>query len=341
MKCLVTGISGFIGGHVARDLIRRGHQVRGFHRQGADLRAVADLEFESFPGDLTDRDAVMDSVRGCEQVYHVGAAYSLWMRNYSPMYAANVDGTRFIFEAAARHGADRVIYTSTVGCVGVPHRRNRDASGRVIPTNESAFLPESAMLNPYKHSKWLAEQLALEKAAAGQPIVIVNPSAPVGPGDIKPTPTGQVILDFIRRKMPAYLDTGLNWVDVRDVAAAHFLAGQVGVPGQRYILGNQEGNWTMKQFLECLSDLTGLPAPRFQVPYAVAWTAALVDESIARWTGRPPTAPMGGVRMAKNLMWFDPSRAVRELGMPQNPLKSALLDAVQDLRIRFNLPESR
>jgi dihydroflavonol-4-reductase len=195
------------------------------------------------------------------------------------------------------------------------------------------------MLNPYKRSKWQAEQVALEMARKGLPVVIVNPSAPIGPGDIKPTPTGQVIVDFLRGQMPAYLDTGLNWVDVRDVAAGHFLAGESGKPGQRYILGNLEGNWTMKQFLDALSEITGKPAPRMKVPYAVAWTAAAINEGLSRITGNPPTAPMGGVRMARHLMWFDPGRAVRELGMPQTPVTTAITDAVNWFRSHLEIPD--
>ena len=328
MKCLVTGISGFVGGHVARELAKNGHEVLGFHRPGADLRAVEDVSFESFEGDLSDASSVKAAVGQCEHIYHVGAAYALWMKDYSPMYAANVDGTRHILEAARDSGCSRIVYTSTVGCVGVPDRRKRDESGRVMPTDESAWVPESAMLNPYKHSKWLAEQLALKMAGDGLPVVIVNPSAPIGPGDIKPTPTGQVIVDFLRGQMPGFLDTGLNWVDVRDVAVGHRLAAEKGQPGQRYILGNTEGNWTMKEFLHELADLTGLPAPRMQVPYGVAWTAALINEGLSKITGKPPTAPMGGVKMAKNLMWFDASKAVRELGLPQTPVRVAIKDAI-------------
>ncbi len=339
MKCLVTGISGFVGGHVARDLVSRGFSVRGFHRPGADLRAVQDLDFESFEGDLTRPEDVRAAIRDCGHVYHVGAAYALWMRDYQPMYAANVDGTRHVLEAAEREGCKRIVYTSTVGCIGVPDRSRRDASGQVIPSDESAVVPEERMLNPYKRSKWQAEQVALEMARKGLPVVIVNPSAPIGPGDIKPTPTGQVIVDFLRGQMPAYLDTGLNWVDVRDVAAGHFLAGESGKPGQRYILGNLEGNWTMKQFLDALSEITGKPAPRMKVPYAVAWTAAAINEGLSRITGNPPTAPMGGVRMARHLMWFDPGRAVRELGMPQTPVTTAITDAVNWFRSHLEIPD--
>lgn len=323
-KCLVTGVSGFVGGHVLRHLVDAGHEVRGFHRKGACLDAISDVTFESVVGDLTDRTSIENAVLGCDYVFHVGAAYALWMKDYKPMYAANVDGTRNILEASRDAGCSRIVYTSTVGCVGVPNRKSKP----VVPTNESAILQESQMLNPYKHSKWLAEQIALEMAKEGVPIVLVNPSAPIGPGDIKPTPTGQVIVDFIQRQMPAYLDTGLNWVDVRDVAAGHLLAAEKGRIGERYILGSLEGNWTMKQFLDELESVTGLKAPNAQVPYFVAYLAALVSEKISAVTGKPPKAPLGGVKMARNLMWFDASKAVNELGMPQTPVRKAIEDAV-------------
>lgn len=324
MKCLVTGVSGFVGGHVLRHLADLGHEVRGFHREGADLRAVADVDFEPVTGDLADLSAVRKATAGCDRVFHVGAAYALWMKDYKPMYAANVDGTRNVLTAARDAGCSRIVYTSTVGCVGVPDRSRHP----IIPSDESHIMTESQALNPYKHSKWLAEQIALRMANEGVPVVIVNPSAPIGPGDIKPTPTGQVIVDFLKRKLPAYLDTGLNWVDVRDVAAGHVLAADKGKIGERYILGHAEGNWTMKQFLEELADITGLKAPKAQVPYAVAWTAAWVSERISAMTGKPPTAPIGGVKMARNLMWFDPSKAVNELGMPQTSVRTAISDAV-------------
>jgi len=186
--------------------------------------------------------------------------------------------------------------------------------------------------NPYKHSKWLAERRARALAAEGLPVVIVNPSAPVGPRDVKPTPTGRVILDFLHRALPAYLDTGLNWVHVRDVAQGHLLAAEKGRVGERYILGHAEGNWTLKQALEVLAEITGLPAPRWRVPYGVAWTAAVAGEAVARLTRRPPKAPLAGVRMARHKMFFNPAKAIRELGLPQTPPRQALADAVEWFR---------
>lgn len=324
MKCLVTGVSGFVGGHVLRHLSETGHQVRGLYRKGADLSAISDVDFEHSVGDLTDESSVSSAVEGCEWIFHVGAAYSLWMKNYQPMYAANVGGTKNILEAAKKFKCQKIVYTSTVGCVGVPDKTQRP----IVPTDETFLLEEKQMLNPYKHSKWLAEQLALKMSREGLPVVIVNPSAPIGPGDIKPTPTGQVILDFLNDKMPGYLDTGLNWVDVRDVAAGHLLAAEKGKVGERYILGSLEGNLTMKQFLHELAAVTGKKAPKMQVPYSVAYLAALISERISSLTNKPPTAPIGGVKMARNYMWFDASKAVNELKMPQTPIKTAIKDAV-------------
>jgi dihydroflavonol-4-reductase len=243
------------------------------------------------------------------------------------MYAANVDGTRNVIEAARAAGCSRIVYTSTVGCIGLPVK-----DGSFQPTDETAPVSEAQMANHYKLSKWRAEVVARELAANGAPVVIVNPSAPVGPRDVKPTPTGKVIVDFLNRQMPAYLDTGLNWVHVRDVAIGHVLAAEKGRVGERYILGSAEGNWTMKKAFDVLQEITGVPAPRFQVPYVVALAAAHVDETIARFTGKSPKAPLAGVRMARYKMFFNPAKAIRELGLPQTPPRQALADAVHWFR---------
>ena len=244
------------------------------------------------------------------------------------MYAANVEGTRNVLEAAMAAGCARIVYTSTVGCIGLPKAVN----GIVEPTDETTPVSEAQMSNHYKRSKWRAECVARELATQGAPVVIVNPSAPVGPRDVKPTPTGKVIVDFLNRKMPAYLDTGLNWVHVRDVAVGHILAAVKGRIGERYILGHAEGNWTMKEAFEVLQQISGVPAPKFQVPYSVALMAAYVDEAIARVTGKPPKAPLAGVRMARYKMFFNPAKAIRELGLPQTPPRQALADAVEWFR---------
>jgi dihydroflavonol-4-reductase len=330
MNCFVTGASGFVGANLAHELVARGHTVRALLRPGADTRGLADVAVERVAGDLLDEPAKLrDAMRGCDWCFHVAASYHLWLRDYAPMYAANVEGTRNILTAARDAGCARIVYTSTVGCIGLPQR---NAGGSFTPTDETAPVSEAQMSNHYKRSKWRAELVARELAARGAPVVIVNPSAPVGPRDVKPTPTGKMIVDFLNRALPGYVDTGLNWVHVRDVAVGHILAAERGRVGERYILGHAEGNWTMKQALDTLAEITGLPAPRMRVPYAVAWTAACVNEAMAKVTGRPPKAPLAGVRMARYRMWFNPAKAIRELGLPQTPPRQALDDAVEWFR---------
>lgn len=328
MNCFVTGASGFIGANLVHELNARGHRVKALLRPNADLRGLHGAEYERVDGDVSDRAALQWAMRGCDWCFHVAASYHLWLRDYAPMYAANVEGTRNVIEAATAAGCSRIVYTSTVGCIGLP----MESSGTVTPTDESTPVSEAQMSNHYKLSKWKAEVVARELAAKGAPVVIVNPSAPVGPRDVKPTPTGQVIVDFLNRAMPAYLDTGLNWVHVRDVATGHILAAEKGRVGERYILGHQLGNWTMKEALDLLGEITGVPAPSFRVPYWVALSAARVNEVFANLTGKPPKAPVAGVRMAKYKMFFNPARAVRELGLPQTPPRAALSDAVEWFR---------
>jgi dihydroflavonol-4-reductase len=328
MKCFVTGASGFIGANLVHELNARGHSVKALLRPNADVRGLAGADFERVPGDMSDRAALAKAMRGCDWCFHVAASYHLWLRDYAPMYAANVEGTRNVIEAAAEAGCSRIVYTSTVGCIGLP----RTVKGVLTPTDESTPVFEAQMSNHYKLSKWRAEVVARELAAKGLPVIMVNPSAPVGPRDVKPTPTGKVIVDFLNREMPAYLDTGLNWVHVRDVAAGHILAAERGRVSERYILGNAEGNWTMKEALDVLAEITGLPAPRFRVPYVVALMAAHVDETMSKFSGKPPKAPLAGVRMAKYKMFFSPAKAIRELGLPQTSPKQALADAVEWFR---------
>ena len=326
MICFVTGASGFIGANLVHQLVARGHRVKALLRPGADLRGLAGATYEPILGDLLDQRAVLtQAMRGCDWVFHVAASYALWLPDYHPMFRANVEGTRNVIEAAYAAEVSRIVYTSTVGCIGLP---KPDSAGRIVPTDEATEVFETQMTNPYKLSKWRAEVVVREQADAGRPIVIVNPSAPVGPRDVKPTPTGQLIVDFLRRALPAFLDTGLNWVHVRDVAVGHILAAERGRIGERYILGHAAGNWTMKQALDVLAELTGLRAPSFQVPYPVALGAAHVGELLSKLTGRPPKAPLAGVRMAAYKMWFNPEKAIRELGLPQTPPREALADAV-------------
>jgi dihydroflavonol-4-reductase len=330
MKCFVTGASGFIGSNLVHELIARGHRVKALLRPGADERGLLGLKYERVTGDIFDRDLLAREMRDHDWCFHVAASYHLWMRNYKPMYAANVDGTRNVLEAAGKAGCAKIVYTSTVGCIGLP----KMVKGKLTPTDEADLTTLEQMSCDYKRSKFLAEGVAMELfRKKGLPIVIVNPSAPIGPGDIKPTPTGQIVVDFLNRKLPAYLDTGLNWVHVRDVAVGHILAAEKGRLGERYILGNADGNWTMQWTLATLEEITHLPAPKIQIPYWLAYRFAELNEMVSFVTGQTPRAPLAGVKMAKNKMWFNPGKAIRELGLPQTPPRQAFADAVQWFRV--------
>jgi dihydroflavonol-4-reductase len=328
MKCFVTGASGFIGANLVHELRAKGHSVKALVRSTSDLRGLRGADYESVEGNVAQAEVLKAAMRGCDWCFHAAASYHLWLPDYGPMYAANVEGTRTVLETAAAAGCKRIVYTSTVGCIGLPKAQD----GEVVPTDEKTPVSESQMSNPYKRSKRQAEQVALELARKGLPVVIVNPSAPVGPRDVKPTPTGQVIVDFLNRAMPAYLDTGLNYVHVRDVAIGHILAAEKGRIGERYILGNLEGNWTMQQSFAVLQEITGVTAPKMRIPFFVALAAAHIDETVSRFTGKPPKAPLAGVRMAKYKMFFSPAKAVSELGLPQTPSRQALADAVEWFR---------
>jgi dihydroflavonol-4-reductase len=328
MKCFVTGATGFVGANLVHALNAAGHEVRALIRPGSDLRGLQGASYEPVSASLLDRQALAAVLRGCDWCFHVAASYHLWLPDYAPLYAANVDGTRAVLEAAGDAGCRRIVYTSTVGVLRPPPADLAQPQ----PADESALATEAEMTNPYKRSKWRAEAVARELAARGLPVVIVNPTAPVGPRDVKPTPTGEVIVEFLNRAMPAFLDTGLNWVHVRDVAAGHILAAERGRVGERYILGHAEGNWTLQQAFAVLAELSGQPAPRLRVPYWLALAAAHLDEWKARWTGRPPKAPLAGVRMARYKMFFTPAKAVRELGLPQTPPRRALAEAIEWFR---------
>ncbi len=328
MRCLVTGAGGFVGSNLVHALTQQGHEVRALVRSGSDRTGLKGLECEPVEGDITSPDSLSTALKGCDWCFHVAASYHLWLRDYAPMYQANVEGTRNVIKAAARAGCSRIVYTSTVGCIGLPKDQGRDTR----PTDESTPVSEAQMSNHYKRSKWQGERVALELASQGAPVVIVNPSAPIGPRDTKPTPTGKVIVDFLNRQMPGYIDTGLNWVHVNDVAAGHILAAEKGRIGERYILGHAGGNWTMRQSFETLAEITGLPAPRLKVPYTVAFMAALANEAASAITGRPPKAPIAGVRMSRYKMWFSPAKAIQELGLPQTHPRQAFEDAVRWFR---------
>jgi dihydroflavonol-4-reductase len=336
MKCFVTGATGFVGANLVHELRSRGHEVKVLWRRPSDARGLEGAELERVDLELTDVAGLTSAMRGCGWCFHVAASYHLWLHDYAPMYATNVEGTRAVLSAASAAGCERIVYTSTVGCIGLPHH----CPGQVSPSDETADPNVAQFANHYKRSKWQAELVARSFAAEGCPVVIVNPSTPVGPRDVKPTPTGQVIVDFLNRKMPAYLDTGLNWVHVRDVAVGHILAAERGRPGERYILGHGEGNWTMAQTFKILAEITGLPAPRWRIPYWLAWTTAMTNEMTARFTRIPPRAPLGGVRMARHKMFFNPLKAIRELGLPQTAPRQAFADAVAWFRRHGYSPSS-
>lgn len=324
---LVTGASGFVGWHVARELAESGQRVRAMTR---GRHPVPELDVEVVQADLNDRASLERAVDGCGVVYHVAADYRLWSPNPAELYQSNVEGTRHLLEAAKEAGVERVVYTSTVGCIGFVEGGLGD---------ETTPVSLAEMSGHYKRSKFLAEKVAIEFAEKGLPVVIVNPTAPVGDHDFKPTPTGQTIVDFLRGAMPAYLDTGLNIVDVRDVAKGHLLACQKGRVGERYILGGE--NLTLQQIFAELERQSGVRAPKIQIPYGIAWTAAAVGGLIAKWTGKPPRAPMEGVKMAKKKMWVTHAKATKELGYTPAPAATALAQAVTWLKIgarhQFNL----
>ena len=328
MNCFVTGASGFIGANLVHELASRGHRVKALLRPGSNLRGLEGAEFESVEGDLGDVARLRAGMQGCQWCFHVAASYHLWLRDYRPMYAANVEGARNVMQAAAATGCAAIVHTSTVGCIGLP----KPTHGRPIPSDETTPVSEGQMSNHYKLSKWRGEQEALRLAGQGLPVVIVNPSTPIGPRDVKPTPTGQIILDFLNRRMPAYLKTGLNWVHVRDVAVGHILAAERGRIGERYILGNAEGNWPLKEAFAVLEELAGVPAPKHRIPYFAALAAAHVSETISALTGKPPRAPLAGVRMARHQMFFNPAKAIRELGLPQTPPRQAMAEAIEWFR---------
>lgn len=312
---LVTGATGFVGWHVARYLVEAGQRVRVLVREPARLRELEEVEVVR--GDLRDPEAVRRAVDGCEVVYHVAADYRLWVRNPEEMYRSNVEGTRNVLEAARAARLERVIYTSTVGAIGIPANGAGD---------ETTPVSLKEMVGPYKRSKFLAEQVALRYAAEGLPVVVVNPTAPVGDHDFKPTPTGKTIVDYLRGAMRASLDTGLNLVDVRDVAVGHRLACERGRPGERYILGGQ--NLTLGEIFKKLEAVSGVPAPKRRVPYGVAYAVGVVSTAWAYLSGREPLAPLDGVRMARKKMFVTHAKAARELGYSPSPVEGALARAV-------------
>ncbi|HEY6392325.1 MAG TPA: hopanoid-associated sugar epimerase [Bryobacteraceae bacterium] len=315
---LVTGATGFIGWHVARKLLARGHTVRVLVRPTSKVR---ELEVEEVTGDLRDRESLERAVAGCGLVFHVAADYRLWAKDPSELYRSNVEGTRNLLTAARAAGVERVVYTSTVGCIGIPEDR---------PGSEDLEVHLEEMTGAYKRSKFQAEQVALEFAGEGFPVVIVNPTAPVGDRDFKPTPTGKIVVDYLKGDMPAFVDTGLNLVDVADTAEGHLLACEHGRAGERYILGCE--NLTLEQILARLAELSGGKAPRWRIPYGVAYAAGLASTGWANLTGHEPRAPLDAVKMARKKMFVSVNKAKRELGFNPGPVEGALKRAVDWFR---------
>ena len=322
MTVLVTGATGFLGSHVARLLAERGERVRVLVRPESAGRVAEVLRgtcVETALGDLRDVASLERATQGVDAVYHVAADYRLWTRRPADIYDSNVTGTRNLFEAARRARASRVIYTSTVGTIAVPR-------GAALP-DENTRTAIDEMIGHYKRSKWLAEQEALRAAGDGLPVVIVNPTTPVGPGDAKPTPTGRIIVDFLNGRMPAYVDSGLNFVGVEDAAVGHLLAAERGRVGERYILGGE--NLMLKQVLGVLAQASGRTAPRVRLPHFVALGAAYADAAISGLLGREPHIPLEGVRMARHSMFVNDKKARTELGFVPGPVAGALERAVR------------
>ncbi len=317
MNIFVTGGTGFVGANLIRALLEQGHQVKALARPSSILKNLQFLEVEVVTADLTDPD-LSQHLQGCEALFHVAAHYSLWQKDKQQLYQSNVIGTRNILAAAKQAGVHRTVYTSSVAAIGVP------ADGRIA--DETYQSPVEKLIGDYKKSKYWAEQEAHQAIQQGQDIVIVNPSTPIGPFDIKPTPTGDIILRFLRRQMPAYLNTGLNLIDVRDVAKGHILALKHGKRGDRYILGNE--NITLQALFAQLESITGLAAPKHTVPLWLPLSVAWVDEFLLGHFGKTPSVPVDGVRMAKQNMFYTADKAIRDLNLPQTPIKTALQDAV-------------
>jgi dihydroflavonol-4-reductase len=322
MKALVTGATGFVGAAVARALARTGVEVRVLAREDSDLQNLDGLSVERSVGDLRDPASLRRALSGCRHLYHVAAHYALWAHDPSIFYDINVAGTRNLLEAAREVGVERTVYCSTIGAIGLPQ------GGGLGTENTPVSLEQ--MAGHYKRSKYLAEQEVHKLAKEGLPVVIVNPSAPVGEGDVKPTPTGQVIVDFMKGRMPAYIETGMNIIDVDDVAVGHLLAMEKGRQGERYILGSQ--NLLLREVFEILSKLTGFKAPALKLPRTAVLPLAYLNHWLANLTRHPPRIPLEGVKMAKYKMHYDCTKAVRELGLPQNPPEVALEKAVKWFR---------
>jgi dihydroflavonol-4-reductase len=320
MLAFVTGATGFVGSHVARVLAQQGADLRLLVRSNSDLRNIADLKADRVTGDLRDAASLKKAVSGCDALFHVAADYRLWVRDPDEMYRSNVEGTRAILEAARESGVRRVVYTSSVATMGF------NSNGDLADENSPVSLAN--MIGHYKRSKFMAEEVALEAGRSGMDVVVVNPTTPVGERDIKPTPTGRIVVDFLKKKFPAYVDTGLNLVDVTECARGHVYALEKGRKRERYILGGE--NLTLKQILDKLAEITGLPSPRIRVPYVVALATGVVDQVITGYIRkREPRATIDAVRMGRKKMFVSSGKAERDLGWKTVPVDDALRRAVE------------
>jgi dihydroflavonol-4-reductase len=319
VRVFITGATGFVGGHVARAYASEGASLRLLTRQTSRLDSLAGIDADTVVGDLREPEKLRSAIAGCDALVHVAADYRLWVRDPAQMYAANVDGTRELLKIAREVGVQRVVYTSSVATMGFK------SDGTIV--NEDTPVSLAAMIGAYKRSKFLGEQEAIRAAQAGQHVMILNPTTPIGPGDAKPTPTGRIIVDFLNKKFPAYVDTGLNLVDVTEVARIHVVALEQGRPGERYILGGE--NLTLKQILDRMSSITGLPSPTMKVPHAVAMAFAFFDENFTgRLRGKEPRATVEAVRMGKKTMFASSAKAERDLGFKVLPVYQALRSAI-------------
>jgi dihydroflavonol-4-reductase len=320
VRVFITGATGFVGGHVARRYAAEGASLRLLTRQTSRLDSLVGIDAEMVTGDLREPEGLRSALVGCDALVHVAADYRLWVRDPQEMYAANVDGTRELLKLARETGVQRVVYTSSVATMGFK------MDGSIVDEDTPVSLAE--MIGHYKRSKFLGEQEAIKAAKLGQHVMILNPTTPIGPGDAKPTPTGRIIVDFLNRKFPAYVDTGLNLVDVTEVARMHVVALDRGTPGERYILGGE--NLTLKQILDRMSAITGLPSPTMKVPHSVAMAFAFFDENFTgKLLGKEPRATVEAVRMGKKMMFASSKKAERELGFQVIPIYQAMRSAIE------------
>ncbi|MGC9988576.1 MAG: hopanoid-associated sugar epimerase [Terriglobales bacterium] len=326
MKAFVTGATGFLGSHVARVLAEQGSDLRLLVRPTSDLRNLEGLNADRVAGDLRDPASIEKALSGCDVVFHVAADYRLWVRDPAEMYRSNVEGTRSLLEAARKQGVRRVVYTSSVATMGFTSKTNY---GNVADEQSPVGIDD--MIGHYKRSKFMAEQVAVEAARSGVDVVIVNPTTPIGERDIKPTPTGRIVVDFLKRKFPAYVETGLNLVDATECARGHVQALEKGRAGERYILGGE--NLTLKQILDRLGAITGLKSPTVKLPYFFALATGVVDEMVmGRLLGREPRATIDAVRMGRKMMFVSSAKAERELGWRTVPVEGALRRSVEWFR---------